>query len=591
MATSERQRENCPNTFDNTYGGTNLLTVSSVTNSVKQGENLKHIDNTHGGSNEMSVYSVITASEEEETWNTRNWSNIYQGDGADTISQGSQEEQDDTEDGNDDTGDVDISPLSSSNISLAEENNIEGDSEQDANEHDVDSEEEDENHSKHVIPVHINNNRPDNKSETRARVLTSVNIVDQRTEASMSLPTVAVTNFRSLEPKVNNVATDILERELDILMGSETWQQDSNKTLKASIEKLLEEHGLAFKSCPRPSTKRGGGSAVIVNTRKFTVEKLPVLVPHKLEVVWCLVRPKEVKKSTTFKEIIVTSFYSAPNYRKNNKLVQHLIDQMHLLLAKYPKAGFMCGGDRNKMDTQPIEDALPRCKQIVTKYTYKNRKVHDIMLTNMSHLYALPFVVPAVHPDVTGKGVPSDHDMAVALPLAGAGAGAVTREYSTRTSRPMPESAVRQFGQWITSESWSALRNISSPSQQGGLLQLILQEQVDKNFPTKTVKVSNTDKPWITADIKKLDRWKKTEYRRHGRSNKYEKLLQAYNEKLHSATRQHLRRNVTDLMQAAPGRAWAVLKKMGAAPGECGEEAALRRWLCISLASAVSTLP
>ena len=171
-------------------------------------------------------------------------------------------------------------------------------------------------------------------------MLTTVKIVSKRTEASMELPTVAVTNFRSLEPKLNNVTSDIIERELDIVLGSETWQKDSNKTLKASIEKLLEEHGLAFKSCPRPSTKRGGGSAVIVNTKKFTVEKLPVFVPHKLEVVWCLVRPKEVHKNTTFKEIIVTSFYSAPNYRKNNKLVQHLIDQMHLLLVKYPKAGF-----------------------------------------------------------------------------------------------------------------------------------------------------------------------------------------------------------------------------------------------------------
>ena len=74
------------------------------------------------------------------------------------------------------------------------------------------------------------------------------------------------------------------------------------------------------------------------------------------------------------------------------------------------------------MDTQAIEDALPKCKQIVTKYTYKKRKIHDVMLTNMSHLFALPFIAPAVQVDFPGKGVPSDHDMAVAVPLAGAGA-------------------------------------------------------------------------------------------------------------------------------------------------------------------------
>ena len=205
-------------------------------------------------------------------------------------------------------------------------------------------------------------------------MLKIVNILSKKTEASLSLPTVAVTNFRSLEKKINNVKIDMIEREISILMCSETWQKDSNKRLKDSIDKLLEEDGLKFISCPRPSNKRGGGCAVIVDTKKFTVEKLQVLVPHKLEVVWCLVRPKEVVKTTIFKEIVVVSFYSPPNYRKNNQLIQHLIDQMHLLLVKYPRAGFLCGGDRNKMDTQPITQALPKCNQIVTKYTYKNKK-------------------------------------------------------------------------------------------------------------------------------------------------------------------------------------------------------------------------
>ena len=162
------------------------------------------------------------------------------------------------------------------------------------------------------------------------------------------------------------------------------------------------------------------------------------------------------------------------------------------------------------MDTQPITHALPKCNQIVTKYTYQNRKVHDVILTNMSHLYALPFVVPAVQTDIPGGGVPSDHDMAVAVPLAGAGAGSVTRAYTTRTSRPMPDSAVRKFGQWITAESWAALRNTTSASHQGLLLKHILQGQVDDKFPTKEVRMSNTDKPWVTQEIKKLDRWKKT---------------------------------------------------------------------------------
>ena len=81
------------------------------------------------------------------------------------------------------------------------------------------------------------------------------------------------------------------------------------------------------------------------------------------------------------------------------------------------------------------------------------------------------------------KGVPSDHDIAVALPLAGAGVGAVTRMYTFRTSRPMPDSAIRQFGQWITGEDWTELKSVAAPSQQGLVLKKMLQDQIEQIFP------------------------------------------------------------------------------------------------------------
>ena len=206
------------------------------------------------------------------------------------------------------------------------------------------------------------------------------------------------------------------------------------------------------------------------------------------------------------------------------------------------------------MPIQAIVDALPKCKQIVTRCTYKNRKIQDVILTNMSQLFAIPFIAPAVQPDVPAQGVPSDHDMAVAVPLAGAGEGAVTREYSMKSSRPLPDSGIREFGQWITKERWSVLRDTGSTSEQGLALKKLLQDQVDNKFPVKSFKVSNTDKPWVTKAIKQLDRWKNVEYKKRGNSEKYEKLLKSYNEKVKSAAEQHLKRNVDKLIEAAPGR-------------------------------------
>ena len=224
------------------------------------------------------------------------------------------------------------------------------------------------------------------------------------------------------------------------------------------------------------------------------------------------------------------------------------------------------------MPISSIEDALPKCRQIVTKYTYKNRKIHDVILTNMSHLYALPHIAPAVQPDVTGHGVPSDHNMAVAVPLAGAGEGAVTRAYTTKTSRPFQESRLRNFGLWIAQEEWQQLKSNNSSTQQEQILKNILQNKVNEYFPEKQVRISNTDKPWVTNEIKKLDRWKKNEYKKHGKTKKYTELKGVFEEKKLKAEKLYLNKNVTELMEAAPGRAWATLKRMGAQPGDCGEE-------------------
>ena len=33
------------------------------------------------------------------------------------------------------------------------------------------------------------------------------------------------------------------------------------------------------------------------------------------------------------------------------------------------------------MNTEALEASLPKCKQIVTEYTYKQRMIHDVILT------------------------------------------------------------------------------------------------------------------------------------------------------------------------------------------------------------------
>ena len=148
--------------------------------------------------------------------------------------------------------------------------------------------------------------------------------------------------MRSLAPKRNNYKIDILEREISVSLISEIWEKVGCRKQIYETEKMLQLDGLKYISTPR-TTKRGGGAAIVVNLEKFTLEKIEVIIPYNLEVVWGLMRPR--KTTSKIKEFIIGSFYSPPHSKKNSKLLDHLISTVHFLLSKYPNAGLILGGD------------------------------------------------------------------------------------------------------------------------------------------------------------------------------------------------------------------------------------------------------
>ena len=82
--------------------------------------------------------------------------------------------------------------------------------------------------------------------------------------------------------------------------------------------------------------------------------------------------------------------------------------------------------------------------------------VLDVMLTNMHRAYAVPIIVPPVPADDPLRGSPSDHRTPVSYPLTTQNV-TESREYITKVSRPLPDSGIREFGQWISGEDWSCI--------------------------------------------------------------------------------------------------------------------------------------
>ena len=386
---------------------------------------------------------------------------------------------------------------------------------------------------------------------------------NDRITSALNLPTLATYNCRSLFPKLGNVRTDILERSIDVAFLCEIWQKKENKNHQAQIETLLETEGLKYISTPRPSG--WGGAGIIVHQRKFTVEKLNIFIPHNLEVVWGLLRPKD--ESATYKEIIICSFYSPPNSKKNTKLTDHLVTTLQMLHTQYPDSPLMLGADKNKMDIRPLLNCGLRLRQVVDLPT-RNGVILDILLISIPQFYDAPIVVPPVPCDNPSDGVPSDHWVPVCVPHTDRSRPPV-RRYRTVTYRPLPESSVRQFGKWITSEKFSEIDENLSPSEHARALEKLLLDNLDKYCPEKTMRLGPQDKPWMNYELKCLSRKKQREWVKYGKSDKYKCLEKQFKSKYEAAAQKYMEDKVTKLKETQPGKAYKVFKSMGARPGDC----------------------
>ena len=125
--------------------------------------------------------------------------------------------------------------------------------------------------------------------------------------------------------------------------------------------------------------------------------------------------------------------------------------------------------------------------------------------------------------------------------------------------------------QWIHTEQWDAVPKDGSTTAQVSAYEKIVEEKVEKLFPEKTIRITNKDKDFITAELKTLDRKKKREWSKKGRSALYIQLRKEFRQKYKLAASAHLKKCVSDMKIEHPGKAAATLKRMGAQPGDCLE--------------------
>ena len=82
------------------------------------------------------------------------------------------------------------------------------------------------------------------------------------------------------------------------------------------------------------------------------------------------------------------------------------------------------------------------------------------------------------------------------------------------------------------------------------------------------MRIGPQDKPFITPELKQLKRLRQREYCKNGKSLKYQELRNKFDQKYKLAAQRFLRKKKEELKMTEPGKAYRILKNMGAQPGD-----------------------
>ena len=304
---------------------------------------------------------------------------------------------------------------------------------------------------------------------------------------------------------------------------SESWERDYlplNEIIK------LEDH--IVMSNVHQRTGMGGRPAIIANNKKFYVQNLTntvVQIPWGVEAVWCVLTPKNITHDSKIQKIACCAIYSKPHSNRKTLLLDHISDAYNILSTKYGRGLHFClAGDTNDLKLDSILSLSPSLIQIVKTWTRMNPpRILDPIIMTLSHLYQQPLCLEPLDADPDKNGVKSDHRIVISKPISVIN-NKCSRLTRTIKVRPFSQSGILKMKDWFIDQTWEEIYSAESAHDKAQLFQTLLLSKMNEIFPDKNRKIQSDDAPWISFQLKKLDRKRKRIYRKERRSEKWRNL-------------------------------------------------------------------
>ena len=243
------------------------------------------------------------------------------------------------------------------------------------------------------------------------------------------LPRMLLTNARSLSNKIDDLELVIDSNKVEVAVVTETWFNDASIYISN-----IPKYTTLSKSRTK---KRGGGVAIFVKDN---------LSAHMLqhncdfECMWVKIRIRNQKSDCPTFNLYVGAIYYPPSLTKDREMVEHLCHTVDDIRATDGSAVVTILGDFNHLDCSSLERDLDMTQMV--SFPTRHNSTLDKLFTNFPFLFKDPERLSPL-----GN---SDHccilfHSVCELPQ---------QQKRTKTFRPLRDSSVRSFGQWIVDQDW-----------------------------------------------------------------------------------------------------------------------------------------
>ena len=346
-----------------------------------------------------------------------------------------------------------------------------------------------------ALPVNSNQSleRLDDTTERNQDLSNLLNIQNETFLSNISspngrsffVPSLLLSNTMSLAPKIDEITYTISSFNPDIAFFTETWLNQSVPDDQININ--------GYQLYRRDRVDRSHGGVCFYVKASIQCMIIPDLQSDEHEALWAVLRPSRLPRG--YSNIIVGVVYHPPNANDATKK-EYLMSSLEQVESKYPNSRIILTGDFNRT-LEPMLKTSAKIFQLkpIVHFPTRGANTLDQIFTNLHEYYSVPCSLPPF-------GL-SDH-LTVTV-------SAKTREQSYKPKRKIVKardkrpSKLASVGRFLLQVPWSDLLSCHQSSETKlQILTDIINYGLDTIMPERSVKIHESDQPWMNNQLKAL---------------------------------------------------------------------------------------